>query len=127
MDVVTLRRQHTKWAIQQNPVEITIQRTEKVDMGGYFDEVESEHGPYTARIFQKGSKIPQEVSTLAGTKQVEAAWGLLADHEAEIKAGINVLDEFEVPGLGKFQVLEVYPQVVKGELVGYQVALEKVS
>jgi hypothetical protein len=24
-------------------------------------------------------------------------------------------------------VLEVYPQVVKGELVGYQVALEKVS
>lgn len=127
MDLVALRRQHTKWAIQQNPVEITIQRTEKVDMGGYFDEVESEHGPYTVRIFQKGSMIPQEVSTLAGTKQVEAAWGLLADHEAEIKAGSNVLDEFEVAGIGKFQVLEVYPQVIKGELVGYQVVLERVS
>jgi len=127
MDIVTLRRQHTKWAIQQNPVEIIIQRTEKVDMGGYFDEVESEHGPYTVRIFQKGSRIPQEVSTLAGTKQVEAAWGLLADHEAEIKAGTNVLDEFEVTDLGKFQVLAVYPQIVQGQIVGYQADLEKVS
>lgn len=127
MDIVTLRRQHTKWAIQQNPVEITIQRTEKVDMGGYFDEVESEHSPYTVRIFQKGSRIPQEVSTLAGTKQVEAAWGLLADHEAEIKAGTNVLDEFEVTDLGKFQVLAVYPQIVQGQIVGYQADLEKVS
>lgn len=127
MDIVTLRRQHTKWAIQQNPVEITIQRTEKVDMGGYFDEVKSEHGPYTVRIFQKGSRIPQEVSTLAGTKQVEAAWGLLADHEAEIKAGTNVLDEFEVTDLGKFQVLAVYPQIVQGQIVGYQADLEKVS
>ena len=127
MDIVTLRRQHTKWAIQQNPVEITIQRTEKVDMGGYFDEVESEHGPYTVRIFQKGSRIPQEVSTLAGTKQVEAAWGLLADHEAEIKVGTNVLDEFEVTDLGKFKVLAVYPQLVQGQIVGYQADLEKVS
>lgn len=127
MDLVALRRQHITWTIQQNPVEITIQRTEKVDMGGYFDEVESEHGPYTVRIFQKGSRIPQEVSTLAGTKQVEAAWGLLADHEAEIKAGTNVLDEFEVTDLGKFQVLAVYPQIVQGQIVGYQADLEKVS
>lgn len=127
MDIVTLRRQHTKWAIQQNPTTITIHRTEKVDMGGYSDEVESEHGPYTVRVFQKDSRIPQEVSTLAGTKQVEAAWGLLADHEAEIKAGTNVLDEFEVTDLGKFQVLAVYSQIVQGQIVGYQADLEKVS
>ena len=79
------------------------------------------------RIYQYGTWVPQEVSTLAGTKQVDRTWGMLMDHEADVKAGSNVLDEFEVPGLGKFQVLEVYPQVVKGELVGYQVALEKVS
>lgn len=127
MDLVSLRRQYTKWAIQQNPVEITIQRTEKVDMGGYFEEIESELGPFTVRIFQKGSKTPQEVSTLAGTKQVEVAWGLLADHETEIKAGTNVLDEFEVDGLGKFQVLAVYPQIIQGQVVGYQADLEKVS
>jgi hypothetical protein len=127
MDIVTLRRQHTKWAIEQNPTTITIHRTEKIDTGGYFEEIESEVGPFVVRIYQYGTWAPQEVSTLAGTKQVDRTWGMLMDYEADVKAGSNVLDEFEVQGLGKFQVLEVYPQKVKGEIVGYQVTLEKVS
>ena len=127
MDLVALRRQHITWAIQQNPVKIIIQRTEKIEAGGGFEEKESEVGPFTVRIYQQGTLIPQEVSTLAGTKQVDRTWGMLMDHEADVKAGPNVLDEFEVAGIGKFQVLEVYPQVIKGELVGYQAVLEKVS
>ena len=127
MDLVALRRQHTKWAIEQNPVEIIIQRTEKMDKGGYFEEIESEHGPYTVRIFQRGMQISIEISTLGGTKQTDRGWGLLAGHEAEIKAGANALDEFEVDGLGKFQVLAVYPQIIQGQVVGYQADLEKVS
>ena len=127
MDLVALRRRHTKWAIQQNPTTITIHRTEKVDQGGYFEEVESKHGPYTVRIFQRGMQIPLEVSNLGGTKQTDRGWGLLAGYEAEIKAGSNVLDEFEVDGLGKFQVLAVYPQIIQGQVVGYQADLEKVS
>ncbi len=127
MDLITLRRQHTKWAIQQNPTTITIHRTEKIDMGGYFEEVESEVGPFVVRIYQYGTWVAQEVSTLAGTKQVDRTWGMLMDYEADVKAGPNVLDEFEASGMGRFQVLEVYPQKVKGEIVGYQVALEKVS
>jgi hypothetical protein len=127
MDMVTLRRQHTSWAIQQNPTTIIIHRTEKIDAGGYFEEVNSDVGPFVVRLYGYGTWLPQEVSTLAGTKQVDKTWGMLADWQADIKAGPNVLDEFEVPGMGCFQVLEVYPQIVKGELVGYQVALEKVS
>lgn len=127
MDLAALRRQHISWAIQQNPTTITINRTEKIDAGGYFDEVHSEVGPFIVRIYQYGTWAPQEVNTLAGTKQVDRTWGMLMDYEADVKAGPNVLDEFEVAGIGKFQVLEVYPQIVKGELVGYQVALEKVS
>ena len=127
MDLVTLRRRHTKWAIEQNPVEIIIQRTEKMDKGGYFEEIESEHGHYTVRIFQRGMQIPIEISTLGGTKQTDRGWGLLAGHEAEIKAGSNVLDEFEVEGIGKFHVLAVYLQLVQGQIVGYQADLEKVS
>ena len=127
MDLVSLRRQHISWTIQQNPVEITIHRITKVDKGGYFEEIESEHGPYTVRIFQRGMQIPIEISTLGGTKQTDGGWGLLAGHEAEIKAGANALDEFEVDGLGKFQVLAVYPQIIQGQVVGYQADLEKVS
>lgn len=127
MDLIALRRQHISWTIQQNPVTATIQRTEKKDIGGYFDEVQSQHGPYTVRIFQRGMQIPQETSTLGGTKQTDRGWGLLAGHEVEIKAGANVLDVFEVEGIGKFQVLAVYPQMVQGQIVGYQADLEKVS
>ena len=96
-------------------------------MGGYFEEIKSEVGPFAVRIYQYGTWIPQEVSTLAGTKQVDRTWGMLMDHEADVKAGSNVLDEFEVPEMGKFQVLAVYPQIVQGQVVGYQVTLEKVS
>jgi len=127
MDLAALRRQHISWAIQQNPTTIIIHRTEKVDQGGYFEEIESKHGPYTVRIFQQGRQMPLEVSNLAGTKQTDRGWGLLADHEAEIKAGTKALDEFEVDGLGKFQVLAVYPQIIQGQVVGYQADLEKVS
>lgn len=127
MDLVALRRQHVVWAIQQNPVEITIQRTEKVEAGGGFDEVQSEHGPYTVRVFQKGSSIPQEISTLAGTKQVDEGWGLLADYQADLQAGPNVKDEFDVPGLGHCVVAAVFPQKVQGQIVGLQAIIEKVS
>jgi len=127
MDLVALRRQHITWTIQQNPTTITIYRTEKIDMGGYFEEIESEHGPYTVRIFQRGMQMPREISILGGTKQTDRGWGLLAGHEAEIKAGANTLDEFEVDGLGKFQVMAVYPQIIQGQVVGYQADLEKVS
>lgn len=127
MDMVALRRKHTIWAINQNPVTITINRTEKIDRGGYFEEEQKEVGPFTVRIYQYGTWAPQEVSNLAGTKHVDKTWGMLMSHEADVKAGSNVLDEFEVPGMGKFHVLEVYPQVVKGKIVGYQTTLEKVS
>jgi len=127
MDLVNLRRQHIKWTISQNPVEITIHRTIKQDMGGYFEEIEEDIGPFIVRIFQQGSRIPRETSTLAGTKNIDRGWGLLAEYTADIKAGSGVMDKFEVPGLGKFQVIAVYPQIVEGQVVGYQADLEKVS
>jgi hypothetical protein len=126
MDLVNLRRQNILWTIQQNPITITIQRTEKVDMGGYFDEVKSTKGPFIVRIFTEGNRVPVGVSTLAGTKQIDKGWGLLADYNADIKAGPNVLDEFDTPA-GHFIIKAVYPQYLQGELVGYQADLEKVS
>jgi len=126
MDMVSLRREHVAWCIQQNPVEITIQRTEKVDMGGYFDEVKSTKGPFIVRIFTEGNRAPVDVSTLAGTKQIDKGWGLLADYNADIKAGPNVLDEFDALA-GHFIIKAVYPQYVQGQLVCFQADLEKVS
>lgn len=127
MNLAEFRRQLVLWNIQQNPTEITIQRTEKIEQDGGLKEVSSTIGPLTVRIFPQGSRIPQEISTLAGTKQVDKGWGMLADYQAGIKAGPNVVDEFDVPGLGHFRVVAVYPQMVQGQVVGYQADLEKVS
>ncbi|MEG3071034.1 MAG: hypothetical protein RQM92_09670 [Candidatus Syntrophopropionicum ammoniitolerans] len=126
MDLVSLRQQHTTWAIQQNPTIIIVNRTEKIDKGGYFEEIKSEAGLYRAHI-HPGNAGAAGVSTLAVLKQLDKTWGMLADWQADIKAGPNVLDEFDVPGLGSFQVVGVFPQKMNGSLVGYQVALEKVS
>lgn len=126
MDMVSIRRQHVAWNIQQNPTTITVQRTEKVDRGGCFDEVTTQRGPFTVRIFQQASRIPQEISTLAGTKQVDTKWGMVADYQADLRAGPNVKDEFDVP-LGHFLVVAIYPQVVLGQVVGYQADLERVK
>lgn len=127
MDLVAIRKRDIAWTIQQNPTEITIQRTVKVDRGGYFEEETNEVGPFTVRIFLKGSQLPQEVSTLAGKKQEDRGWGLLAGEDAQVMAGTNAKDEFEVPGIGRFQVVSVYPLLVRGVIVGYQADLEKVS
>ncbi len=127
MDLVSLRRQHTKWAIQQNPTTITIHRTEKIDAGGYFEEVESEVGPFVVRLFQQRGESPGEIAGLAGTKQTYKTWGLLADHQADLQAGPNVKDEFSVPDLGHFLVAAVYPQIIQGQVVGLQADLEAVK
>ncbi|AEE95780.1 hypothetical protein [Mahella australiensis] len=126
MDLVNIRRQHVTWAIEQNPTVITIKRTEKIDAGGYFEEVISNIGPVTVRIFQAGTSIPQDISTLAGTKQIDKSYGLLAGYSADIKACPNVLDEFDAPA-GHFIIKAVYPQYVQGQIAGYQADLEKVS
>lgn len=126
MSFADTRRKQIKWAIEQNPVTINIKRTEKVRNGGAYDEVKSEKGPFTVRIFSRRTQIPQEVSTYVGKKQADTNYGLLADEHADIKAGPNVIDEFEVYGQ-TFRVVDVRPQFCQGELVGYQAALERVK
>lgn len=125
-DFVAMRRRHIAWNIAQNPTAITIHRKEKIRKGGGYDEVESDLSPVTVRIFVSRSQIPQAVSNLAGTKQTDKMYSLLADEYADIKAGPNVTDRFEALD-ETFEVVSVQPQVVQGVTVGYQADLERVK
>lgn len=125
MNIVEMRRKHTRWNIEQNPSEIVIKRTERIDAGGYFDNEVSTVGPFVVRLYVTGGS-PQKISTLAGEKQVDRYFALLADYAADIRAGTNVSDEFEADGI-RFLVKAVYPQRVAGEITGYQCELERVS
>ncbi|GKV54242.1 hypothetical protein NCCP2222_01890 [Sporosarcina sp. NCCP-2222] len=124
-NLVEMRRKHTKWNIEQNPSYITIKRTEKKKMDGHIGETESTAGPFVVRIFVSNSNTVQKVMTLAGEKQVDRYFGLLADYEADIRAGTTVKDEFEAMGM-KFLVKAIYPQTIHGQIVGYQGELERV-
>jgi hypothetical protein len=127
MTLSEMRRQHLRWLIAQNPTVITIQRIEKLERNGGLAEVKTAHGPYTVRIFPASSRVPQEVAGIPGTKQVVRSWALIADDEADIQAGPRVQDQFDAPGLGRFVVRVVYPQIALGERVGLQADLERVS
>lgn len=124
-NIIAMRRKHTQWSIERNPVTITVNRREKVNMGGYMDEVESIAGPFIVRVFTSGGS-PQEITTLAGQKQVDRHFSLLADYQTDIRAGTLVTDEFEAQGM-MFQVKAIYPQTVAGKVVGYQGELERVT
>lgn len=127
MELLEIRRQHISWTIQQNPLTITINRTEKIEKNGCFEDAFSTVGPFEVRIFTQKSANPREVSTLAGTMQVDKNWGMLASFDADLRDGPNVIDEFDAPGFGHFKVVKLYPQIVMGQIAGYQVDLEAVE
>lgn len=125
-NMIEALRQAHKRAIAENPIVITISRTTKVPQGGAFVEQPSTVGPFTVRLFQRNnSSNVQEISTLAGTKQIDRQWGLLADYQADIQAGPNIKDEFTANGMD-FLVIAVYPQTMLGQVVCFQVDLERV-
>ncbi|RDY70318.1 hypothetical protein DXT76_13695 [Halobacillus trueperi] len=127
MDFVKTRKDHIKWNIQRNPTDITINRTVKTRVGGGFDEVESNPGPFTVRIYQVSTTETKETNGVIGAKQTNDSWSMLADHEADLKSGTNVEDRFEVSGYGHFVITAVRPQIVMNEIVGYQADLERVG
>lgn len=126
MNDLDRRRQQIQWNIQQNPVAITISRTEKVKTEGHFEENKTSVGPFTVRVFKQTTQPSKVQSELAGTKQTENTWGMLADYLADLQAGPLVLDEFDCP-LGHFQIAGVTPQLLKDEVAGYQADLTRVS
>ncbi|WP_136604664.1 hypothetical protein [Paenibacillus dokdonensis] len=125
-DFVTMRRKHIAWNISQNPTTVTIHRKEKIRKGGGYEEVESDLRPATIRIFITRSQISQNVSVLAGTKQTDKMYSLLADEYADIQAGPNVTDRFTAIG-ETFEIISVQLKVVQGVVVGYQADLERVK
>lgn len=126
VDFVAMRRKHIAWNISQNPTQIAIHRKEKVRKGGGYEVVESDLPPATVRIFVARTQIPQTVTMLAGTKQTDKMYSLLADERADIQAGPNVTDRFEALG-EKFEVVSVQSQIVQGVTVGFQADLERVK
>lgn len=126
MEIGAMRRKHLQWVIQQNPVEVTIKRTEKTKAAGRLEETITEAGPFTVRIFTAKSTSPEKITSLAGEKLVDRSYEMLATSQADLQASSIVKDEFEAFGM-HFIVKTVYPEIVHSEVIGYRCELERVT
>ncbi|WP_096201898.1 hypothetical protein [Bacillus sp. FJAT-45350] len=125
MNMIEMRRKHVAFSISQNPAQIHVHMEEKVDAGGYFQTIESEFG-LIARIYQSDTPRVQLETKEIGQKQSATHYGLLADYQANLQSDKNVLYKFDWKGM-HFQIRSVTPQLMMGEVVGYQCELERVS
>ncbi|MDU5945457.1 MAG: Fe-S protein [Paenibacillus macerans] len=120
-----VRKAHIGWNIRQNPTEVTIRVIQKVKSGGGFEEVKSQIGPLTVRIFVESRERAEIVSEQAGRKEVSDSYSLLADYTANLPSGPDVTQEFEAYPHGKFRITSVHPQIVQNEVCGYVCDLER--
>ena len=119
------RKQDIINTINENPIEITINVTTRKVVDGAWKPVKDAK-TLTVRIFhQKGPEVIT-ISDIKGTTDTTKKYGMLADHTANLK---DVSDEKIIFDsiYGKMEVIAIYPQIVKGEICGYQCELKRVS
>lgn len=119
------RRQDIINTINENPIEITINTTTRKVVDGAW-KTEKGTKVLTVRIFQQKNPELAVISDIKGTADTTKKYGMLADHQANLN---DVSEEKIVfdSVYGKMEVLAIYPQIVKGEICGYQCDLKRVS
>lgn len=108
-----------------NPTTISIKQTKKVVINGAYDEVESEI-IFEARIFAQKNPDLKVSSETKGTTYSSKTYGMLVGSDVELSVSTKERIEFNCP-YGKMRIIEVYPQIVKGFLCGYQCDLERID
>lgn len=119
------RRQDIINSIEANPTEITIKvSTRKIVNGAW--KTEDGTKTLTVRIFQQKNPEVMVISDIKGTADTSKKYGMLADYKADLKDVSSENLTFNT-AYGHMEVLAIYPQVVKGEVCGYQCDLKRVS
>jgi len=108
-----------------NPTEIKIKYTKKELIDGAFQEKEIDL-TFIARIFAQKNPDLKVSSETKGTAYSSKTYGMLVDSEVELSVSTKERIEFNCP-YGNMRVIEVYPQIVKGVLCGYQCDLERID
>ena len=124
MSLVDIRRNHTRWAINQNPRTITFQRKLKIPKKGYIEEMTETVGPFVVRIYTKGGS-PTVQSEVQAERMIDRYYSMLMDYQADVKADTHTTDTFELDGI-TYKVVAVWLQTIHGEIVGYQCDVERV-
>ena len=112
-------------SISLNPTEIKIKQTVKVLKGGYFEEEEKET-VLTVRIYHQKHPEMTTSSNTIGTVYTTRRYGMLVDHTGTLEVDSKNTIEFDSI-YGHMKITAVYPQIIKGEICGYQCDLERID
>lgn len=119
MSVVDTLRKAYEWLIRENPVSVTLHRTEKIDDGaGGWIPREFELPSFDGRLIPSRVQM-QEQTNEAGTLRL-SAWSLLAPWTADLQVG----DTFTANGQ-TFRIRRVVRRKHGGSDYGLQANLEE--
>lgn len=119
------RKQDILDTIEENPVDITIDMATRTIVDGAW-KVTDGTKDLRVRIFQQKNPEVAIISDVKGTADTTKKYGMLADYLASLKDVSEEKIVFDSP-YGKMEVLAIYPQIVRGEICGYQCDLKRVS
>lgn len=112
-------------SISLNPTEIKIKQIIKVLKEGYYDEEEKEY-TLIVRIYHQQKSDIQISSNTIGTVYKSKRYGMLADSTVNLE--ITPKSDIEFDSIyGHMKITAIYPQIINGELCGYQVDLDKID
>ncbi len=124
MDTLKALRAANQRTIQENPVDVTIHRVLFLpDGAGGRQKQEEDIPPFQGRIMPSKQQLKKRQDE-AGEMQI-SAWTLIAPWDADIKAGSNVIDTFQVNGRS-FRVVRVIPRKFIGKAYSIQAVLDEV-
>lgn len=120
-----IRKQDIQRSIDSNPTTITIKYTEKVEVDGAYEEIETTQ-ELTVRIYnQKSSEVKYKSDTI-GTSYTIRKFGMLMDHTVTLDVNSRKIIKFNCI-YGNLKIVAIYPQIVKGVICGYQCDLERID
>lgn len=124
MTLVETMRRNTKWAIAQNPTEITVQRARITDVNGYEEKTEVTVPAQTVRLYISNGKSPYDMRDIQGRAKQDSYRAILADYEADLMATTDVTDTFYYEG-ERYVIKSILAQRIAGQVVGYQGEVER--
>lgn len=119
-----LRSAHLR-SIDLDPVVVSFVRKIEVKVGSRKTYVDQPVGPLRVRIFQDRYQSELTTTGTVGSVDIGRRWGLLAPHDADLKADQPTPDEFVVAGVGRFRLRDIIPHRYKGETWGIEADLER--
>jgi len=122
--LVSMRRRHTAWNINQNPADIIIERKGQKRENGKIVNVNETLESQKMRIYVSGGSENVVVETI-GERQFDRYYRLLASWDADIQADTEVKDSFVYNG-ERYEVKSVNEQSIHGHAVGKQCLIERV-